>query len=55
MSEELVDPEGWLNHEIKEIVSRIESLSLTPTPRAPLVKDPGEFSYNIDGVCLGFL
>ena len=37
MSEEVVNPEGELNHEINEIVSRTGSLSLTPAPRPPLV------------------
>ena len=37
MSKEGEKSEGELNREIKEIVSRIERLSLTPAPRLPLV------------------
>ena len=37
MFEGVEDPKGELNNEIKEIVSKIERLSLTPTTRPPLV------------------
>ena len=37
MIEVVEDPEGELNHEIEEIISHIEALSLTPAPRPPLV------------------
>ena len=37
MSQEGGKPEGELNQEIEELLSRIETLSLTPAPRPPLV------------------
>ena len=51
MFEEVVDAEGELDYEIEEIVSWIESLSLTPTLKPPLVVSEQE--NNIEQILKG--